>query len=131
DRIKGSAVNPVLREGNSDRRAPKAVKEYAKKNPHSMGEWSASSKSHVASMGSGDFYGSEKSVTVDKSTDVKIEFIGGGGNAEVLKEKISLLPDEVIDASVMNMRALKSFLEKEIDDAKANDVLFSLHMKAT
>ncbi|UXX81131.1 NADP-dependent isocitrate dehydrogenase [Reichenbachiella carrageenanivorans] len=130
-KVLGSAVNPVLREGNSDRRAPKAVKNFAKKNPHSMGAWSADSKSHVASMSAGDFYGSEKSVTVAEPTDVKIEFVGADGSSQVLKEKTSLLAGEVIDASVLSMSALKSFVGKEIADAKANGVLFSLHMKAT
>lgn len=131
DKIKGSAVNPVLREGNSDRRAPKAVKNYAKKNPHRMGAWSADSKSHVASMPSNDFYGSEKSVTVSEATDVKIEFVADNGDVTVLKASTPLLAGEIIDASVMSMSTLKSFIAKEIEDAKANDVLFSLHMKAT
>ncbi|WP_420581879.1 NADP-dependent isocitrate dehydrogenase [Reichenbachiella sp.] len=130
-KVLGSAVNPVLREGNSDRRAPKAVKNFAKKNPHSMGAWSADSKSHVASMPADDFYGSEKSVTIADATDVKIEFVGADGSSKVLKEKVSLLSGEIIDASVMNMAALKAFIAKEIEDAKANGVLFSLHMKAT
>lgn len=130
-KVLGSAVNPVLREGNSDRRAPKAVKNFAKKNPHSMGAWTANSKSHVASMSEGDFYGSEKSVTVANATDVKIEFVGADGSTKVLKEKTSLLAGEIIDASVMNMGALKAFIAKEIENAKANGVLFSLHMKAT
>lgn len=102
DKIKGSAVNPVLREGNSDRRAPNAVKNYAKKNPHSMGEWSKDSKSHVASMQSGDFFSNEKSVTVDSENDVKIEFVGNDGSVEVLKESTPLLAGEVVDATVMN-----------------------------
>ena len=127
----GSAVNPVLREGNSDRRAPKAVKNYAKKNPHRMGVWSADSKSHVASMPSNDFYGSEKSVTVDKNTDVKIQFVGNDGSTQVLKESTPLLEGEVIDCSALSLQALKTFIEGEIEDAKANNVLFSLHMKAT
>lgn len=131
DKIKGSAVNPVLREGNSDRRAPRAVKEYAKKNPHAMGEWKADSQSHVASMEHGDFYGSEKSVVVDKATDVKIEFVAADGQTTTLKEKTALLAGEIIDTAVMSMGALKSFIEKEIEDAKAKGVLFSLHMKAT
>ncbi|MEL6558620.1 MAG: NADP-dependent isocitrate dehydrogenase [Bacteroidota bacterium] len=131
DKIKGSAVNPVLREGNSDRRAPKAVKNYAKKNPHSMGKWSADSKSHVASMAGGDFYGSEKSVTIESATDVKIEFAGKDGSSKVLKASTPLQAGEIIDASVLNMGTLKSFLAKEIDDAKEQDILFSLHMKAT
>ena len=130
-KVLGSAVNPVLREGNSDRRAPKAVKNYAKKNPHSMGAWTSNSKSHVASMASGDFYGSEKSVTVDTPTDVKIEFIGKDGASQVLKASTPLKTGEIIDSSVMSISALKSFIAKEIDDAKANGVLFSLHMKAT
>ncbi|MEO9804445.1 MAG: NADP-dependent isocitrate dehydrogenase [Reichenbachiella sp.] len=130
-KVLGSAVNPVLREGNSDRRAPKAVKNFAKKNSHSMGAWASDSKSHVASMPSGDFYGGEKSLTVADATDVKIEFVGADGSTQVLKEKTSLVAGEIIDASVMNMAALKSFIAKEIEDAKASDVLFSLHMKAT
>lgn len=131
DKIKGSAVNPVLREGNSDRRAPKAVKNYAKKNPHRMGAWSADSKSHVASMPANDFYGSEKSITTEKATDAKIEFVSNNGDSQVLKPSVPLQAGEIIDASVMNMSALKDFVAKEIEDAKANNVLFSLHMKAT
>ena len=129
-KVLGSAVNPVLREGNSDRRAPKAVKEYAKNNPHSMGAWTADSKSHVASMEGGDFFGSEKSVTVDAATDVSIQ-LESNGSTTVLKEKVSLIEGEVIDCSVMNMAALKSFLATEIADAKEQGILFSLHMKAT
>lgn len=131
DKIKGSAVNPVLREGNSDRRAPNAVKNYAKKNPHSMGEWSKDSKSHVASMQSGDFFSNEKSITVDGNNDVKIEFIGNDGSKQVLKESTPLLAGEVIDATVLNTNALVKFLEEQVEDAKQQDVLFSLHMKAT
>ncbi len=131
DKVKGSAVNPVLREGNSDRRAPQAVKNFAKKNPHSMGEWSSDSKSHVASMQSGDFFGNEKSVTVAKACNVKIELFEENGNVTVLKAKTSLLEGEIIDATSMSCKALKSFLEKEIEEAKAQDVLLSLHMKAT
>ncbi|ELR71331.1 Isocitrate dehydrogenase [Fulvivirga imtechensis AK7] len=131
DKIKGSAVNPVLREGNSDRRAPKAVKEYAKKNPHSMGKWSADSKSHVSSMKEGDFYGSEKSVTVSQEDSVKIEFVGKDGKTTVLKEKVALQAGEVIDAAVMSKSALRKFLEEQKEDAKRKGVLFSLHMKAT
>ncbi len=131
DKIKGSAVNPVLREGNSDRRAPKPVKEYARKNPHSMGAWSADSKTHVATMGKGDFRSNEKSVTVAKAGDVKIEFVENNGTTTVLKEKTALLEGEVIDATVMNKKALISFLEEQVADAKEKDVLFSLHMKAT
>ncbi len=131
DKVKGSAVNPVLREGNSDRRAPRAVKEYARKNPHSMGAWQGSSKSHVDSMGSDDFYGSEQSVTVSAPTDVKIQHLDPSGNVTTLKAKTSLLAGEVIDASVINRKALRSFLEEAIKDAKSKDVLFSIHMKAT
>jgi len=131
DKVKGSAVNPVLREGNSDRRAPKAVKNYAKNNPHSMGEWSADSKTHVASMSEGDFYGSEKSVTIQNDTDVKIEFKGADGTSKVLKASTPLLAGEIIDAAVLSIDKLKIFVAREIADAKSNDVLFSLHLKAT
>ncbi|TXZ05786.1 NADP-dependent isocitrate dehydrogenase [Vibrio mimicus] len=131
DKIKGSAVNPVLREGNSDRRAPASVKNYAKKNPHSMGAWSKDSKSHVASMSDKDFFGSEKSVTVSGATKVAIEFVGKDGAVKVLKKPFALQDKEIIDTSVMSKKALISFFEKEIADAKAQDVLFSLHMKAT
>lgn len=131
DKIKGSAVNPVLREGNSDRRAPKPVKQYARKNPHSMGAWSADSKTHVATMSSGDFCSNEKSVTVDKAGDVKIEFVDQNGSTTTLKEKITLLEGEVIDATVMSKKALIAFLKEQIADAKEKNVLFSLHMKAT
>ncbi len=131
DKIKGSAVNPVLREGNSDRRAPKPVKQYARKNPHSMGAWSSSSKTHVATMSNGDFCSNEKSVTVSKQGDVRIELVEQNGNVTVLKEKTALLEGEVIDASVMSKKALIAFLEQQIADAKEKDVLFSLHMKAT
>ena len=130
-KVLGSAVNPVLREGNSDRRAPKAVKNYAKKHPHTMGAWSSNSKTHVASMPDGDFYGSEKSVTVDEATEVKIQFVGNDGVTEVLKASTPLLAGEIIDASVMSLAKLKAFIAKEIEDAKANGVLFSVHMKAT
>lgn len=131
DKIKGSAVNPVLREGNSDRRAPASVKNYAKKNPHSMGAWSKNSKSHVASMSDKDFFGSEKSVTVSGTTKVAIEFVGKDGAVKVLKKPFALQDKEIIDTSVMSKKALIAFFEKEIADAKAQDVLFSLHMKAT
>jgi isocitrate dehydrogenase len=131
DKIKGSAVNPVLREGNSDRRAPKAVKEYARKHPHSMGAWSVDSKSHVATMSEGDFYGSEKSVVVEKATSVKISFVGADGSEKVLKEKTALKDGEIIDSSVMSLGKLKSFLAKELADAKEKDLLFSIHLKAT
>ena len=130
-KVLGSAVNPVLREGNSDRRAPKAVKNYAKNNPHSMGAWSADSKSHVASMSGNDFYGSEKSVTVESATDVIIEFVGEDGSSKVLKASTPLEAGEIIDASVMSVSALKSFIAEQIADAKEQGILFSLHMKAT
>lgn len=131
DKIKGSAVNPVLREGNSDRRAPQAVKAYAKKHPHSMGKWSPESKSEVASMTEGDFYGSEKSATLAEATTVSIELVGADGRKEVLKSGLKLQKGEVIDASTMSIAALKSFLKKAKAEAKAAGVLFSLHMKAT
>jgi len=131
DKVKGSAVNPVIREGNSDRRAPKAVKEYARKNPHSMGAWSPDSKSHVAHMNGGDFRSNEKSLTVAKEGSVRIEFVGADGKVTVLKDKTPVLASEIIDATVMNARALDSFLESEIDTAKQKGVLFSLHLKAT
>ncbi len=131
DKIKGSAVNPVLREGNSDRRAPKAVKEYARKHPHSMGAWSSSSKSHVSTMAEGDFYGSEKSVVVGKPTHFRISFIGKDGAVKVLKEGSPLQEGETIDSSVMSLSKLKSFYAQEIKDAKAEGVLFSVHLKAT
>lgn len=131
DSVKGSAVNPVLREGNSDRRAPKAVKNYAKKNPHRMGEWSANSKSHVATMQSGDFKANEKSVTISKEGDVKIQLVGTDGNTSVLKEKTHVLEGEVIDGTFMSKKALLKFLKEQITEAKEQGVLFSLHMKAT
>ena len=130
-KVKGSAVNPVLREGNSDRRAPKAVKEYAKANPHRMGAWSPDSQSHVASMTSGDFRSNEKSVTVENATDVRIEHTATDGTTTVLKESTPLLAGEIIDATHMSKKALLSFLEEQIADAKDQGVLFSLHMKAT
>jgi isocitrate dehydrogenase len=131
DKIKGSAVNPVLREGNSDRRAPLAVKNYAKQHPHSMGKWSAESKSHVDSMTAGDFYGSEKSMTMPAATTVSIELAGKDGSKEVLKSGLKLQEGEVIDASTLSVSQLKAFLKKAKADAKAQGVLFSLHMKAT
>tara|TARA_R110002124_G_C8947186_1_gene513097 strand:- start:86 stop:2314 length:2229 start_codon:yes stop_codon:yes gene_type:complete len=131
DKVKGSAVNPVLREGNSDRRAPKAVKEYARNNPHSMGEWSSDSKTHVATMDHGDFRTNEKSVTIGNATNVKIEHEDISGNKTILKEEISLLAEEIIDATVMNKKALLRFLDLQIKDAKESGVLFSLHLKAT
>ena len=130
-KVLGSAVNPVLREGNSDRRASVSVKNYAKKNPHKMGAWSADSKTHVAHMSGGDFYGSEKSITVAEAGNVKIEFVGQDGKTTVLKEKTALKAGEVIDASVMSRGALRKFFEEQIEDAKKQGVLFSLHMKAT
>lgn len=131
DKIKGSAVNPVLREGNSDRRAPKAVKNYAKKNPHSMGTWSADSKSHVATMTQGDFFHNEKSVTVTEPTSVSINHINKNGEKTVLKQNIILLSEEIFDTTLMSKKALLQFLDEQVKDAKAQDVLFSLHMKAT
>ncbi|EGQ9881160.1 TPA: NADP-dependent isocitrate dehydrogenase [Vibrio vulnificus] len=131
DKIKGSAVNPVLREGNSDRRAPLSVKNYAKKNPHSMGAWSSDSKSHVSSMTEKDFFGSEKSVTVNGATNVQIEFVAEEGSKKVLKKAFALQDKEIIDSAVLNKNALVAFFEKEIAEAKQQDVLLSLHMKAT
>ncbi|EJU9786860.1 TPA: NADP-dependent isocitrate dehydrogenase [Vibrio vulnificus] len=131
DKIKGSAVNPVLREGNSDRRAPLSVKNYAKKNPHSMGAWSSDSKSHVSSMTEKDFFGSEKSVTVNGATNVQIEFVAENGSKKVLKKAFALQDKEIIDSAVLNKNALVAFFEKEIAEAKQQDVLLSLHMKAT
>ncbi|MDX1627588.1 MAG: NADP-dependent isocitrate dehydrogenase [Fulvivirga sp.] len=131
DKVKGSAVNPVLREGNSDRRVPRAVKEYAKNNPHPMGEWSSDSKTHVASMSGGDFYESEKSLTIDGPKTVQIKHIDTDGKETVLKKGIDLLDGEVIDAAVMRCKELRSFLEKEKHDAQEKGVLFSIHLKAT
>lgn len=131
DKIKGSAVNPVLREGNSDRRAPQAVKEYVKKNPHSMGAWTSDSKSHVAHMTAGDFRSNEKSTTVEAATDATIVFTDASGNSTNLKEGIALQAGEVIDGTFMSKSALLDFLKAEVADAKAQGVLFSLHMKAT
>lgn len=131
DKIKGSAVNPVLREGNSDRRAPLSVKNYAKKNPHSMGAWSADSKSHVASMQDKDFFGSEKSLTVDGARDVRIELVAKDGSTKELKKAFPLLDKEIIDAAVLSKKELVEFFEQQFADAKAQDVLLSLHMKAT
>ena len=131
DRVKGSAVNPVLREGNSDRRAPGAVKQYARKHPHSMGAWSADSKSHVSSMSEGDFYGSEVSNTIENKCEASIVFMDTAGNSTTLKSGLKLEAGEIIDASKMSMKALKSFLSEQVKDAKNKGVLFSLHMKAT
>ena len=131
NKVKGSAVNPVLREGNSDRRAPKAVKNYAKNNPHSMGKWSSDSKTHVATMEKGDFMHNEKSTTIQKADTVSIVFSDVNGNETVLKSSIPLLEREVIDAAVLNKKELLIFLQSQIKDAKEKDILFSLHMKAT
>ncbi len=127
----GSAVNPVLREGNSDRRAPKAVKEFARKNPHSMADWSQASRSHVSHMHAGDFYHGEKSMTLDRARDVKMELITKSGKTIVLKPKVALLDREVIDSMFMSKKALLDFYEKEIEDAHKTGVMFSLHVKAT
>jgi len=131
NKIKGSAVNPVLREGNSDRRAPKAVKQYARNNPHSMGAWSSNSKTHVSHMNGGDFRSNEKSITMTDANSVKIEFTDGNGNTKILKENLSLLNGEIIDASVLSKTALVSFFHNQFKDAKEKGVLLSLHMKAT
>ncbi|WP_223552231.1 NADP-dependent isocitrate dehydrogenase [Aestuariivivens sp. NBU2969] len=131
DKVKGSAVNPVLREGNSDRRAPKAVKNYAKKNPHTMGAWSSDSKTHVATMTSGDFAHNEKSITISGATSIKIQHIDSKENITTLKDSFPLLKGEIIDATVMNKKALVSFLDQQVADAKSKDILFSLHMKGT
>jgi len=130
-KVLGSAVNPVLREGNSDRRAAGAVKNYAKKFPHSMGAWSNDSKSHVSSMTSGDFFSNEKSTTMSEATTAKITFIGNDGSTTVLKDSVPLEKGEIVDATFMSVKALNTFLEEQIEDAKAKGILFSLHMKAT
>ncbi len=130
-KVLGSAVNPVLREGNSDRRSPPAVKAFSKKNPHKLSAWDPESKAHVAHMTSGDFFGSEKSVTLQKATDYRIEFVAADGGVTVLKKKAPLLAGEIIDASVMNVRALRKFYEQQIEEAKNSRVLLSLHLKAT
>jgi len=131
DKVKGSAVNPVLREGNSDRRAPLSVKAYARKHPHKMGAWTSDSKTHVTHMKGGDFRSNEKSLTIPAATTAKIEFVGADGKVTVLKDKIALQAGEVLDATFMNVKALRAFLEEQIEDAKKQGVLFSLHMKAT
>jgi len=131
DRTKGSAVNPVLREGNSDRRAPASVKAFARKHPHRMGTWSKDSKSHVAHMSGGDFYGSETSMTINAATSARIEFVGADGSTRLLKDRTALQAGEVIDTAVMNTTQLAQFIDAQIDDAKAQGVLFSLHLKAT
>ncbi|MBV6810672.1 NADP-dependent isocitrate dehydrogenase [Xanthomonas campestris pv. pennamericanum] len=131
DKVKGSAVNPVLREGNSDRRAPLSVKNYARKHPHRMGKWSSDSKSHVSHMESGDFFGSEQSTTLAEAGTLKIEFVGNDGSSTVLKDKVAVKAGEIVDAAVLSKRALASFVDAQIADAKARDVLFSVHLKAT
>ena len=131
DKVKGSAVNPVLREGNSDRRAPLSVKAHTRKHPHKMGAWSSDSKTHVSHMKGGDFRSNEKSMTMTAATDARIEFIGQDGKTTVLKPKVTLQANEIIDATFMSKRALRQFLEEQIEDAKKQGVLFSLHMKAT
>ncbi|VVO28842.1 Isocitrate dehydrogenase [NADP] [Pseudomonas fluorescens] len=131
DKIKGSAVNPVLREGNSDRRAPLSVKNYARKHPHKMGAWAADSKSHVAHMSTGDFYGSEKAALIDAADAVKIELIAQDGTTTVLKEKTTVQAGEILDCAVMSKKALRNFIATEIEDAKAKGVLLSVHLKAT
>ena len=130
-KILGSAVNPVLREGNSDRRVAKPVKDYARKNPHSMGEWLASSKTHVSYMDEGDFFGSEQSILLDNETIVEIRFRDSDGQTSILKKDLSITKGEVIDASVMSCKSLRSFLAKQLDDARDQQLLFSIHMKAT
>ncbi|MGW9686574.1 NADP-dependent isocitrate dehydrogenase [Flagellimonas sp. 2504JD1-5] len=131
DKIKGSAVNPVLREGNSDRRAPKAIKNYAKKNPHTMGAWASDSKTHVATMSEGDFRSNELSTTIENAGDIRIELVDSEGNITVLKDKVALQKNEIIDATVMSKKALVSFLKNEVADAKEQNLLLSLHFKAT
>jgi isocitrate dehydrogenase len=131
DKIKGSAVNPVLREGNSDRRAPLSVKQYARKHPHKMGAWTSDSKTHVAHMTKGDFRSNERSLTITEATDARIEFVGTDGKTTVLKPKVALKAGEVIDATYMSRGALRAFLEAQIEDAKKQGVLFSIHLKAT
>ena len=131
DKVKGSAVNPVLREGNSDRRAPRPVKNYAKKHPHSMGPWTSDSRSHVATMSGGDFKANEKSMTLDRARSLRIEWQDRKGNRKVLKQEVPVLEGEIIDASVMEKKALLDFLNRELSEAKQQDVLFSVHLKAT
>src|SRR5689334_20560157 len=130
-KILGSAVNPVLREGNSDRRAPNAVKQYARKNPHSMSEWSQASRTHVATMKGGDFYHGEKSMTLDKAREVRMELGTKDGKTVVLKPKVSLLAGEIIDSMFMSKKALCDFYEREMEDARKTGLMFSLHVKAT
>ena len=131
DKVRGSAVNPVLREGNSDRRAPKAVKTYAQNNPHRMGAWSADSKSHVAHMSGGDFFGSEQSRTFDTATSVDIVHVDTDGQRTVLKSGVAVAAGEIVDTSRMSKASLVEFIHEQIDDAKAQGILFSVHLKAT
>ena len=131
DKLKGSAVNPVLREGNSDRRAPKAVKEYARKHPHSMGAWSADSNTHVATMGAHDFRSNERSVTIDTADDLRIELVDAAGEVTVLKQSVAVQAGEIVDGTFMSWRALTEFLARQIDEAREQGVLFSVHLKAT
>ena len=131
NKIKGSAVNPVLREGNSDRRAPKAVKEYARNNPHPMGAWTAESQTHVATMNAGDFRSNEKSVTLEGATTARIEHVASDGAVTILKDELPLLAGEIIDGTCMNKKALIAFLDAQVQASKKAGVLFSLHMKAT
>ncbi|MCJ8278002.1 MAG: NADP-dependent isocitrate dehydrogenase, partial [Bdellovibrionales bacterium] len=130
-KVLGSAVNPVLREGNSDRRVAGPVKQYAKNNPHSMGAWTKDSQSHVAHMSQGDFYGSEKSVTIDQATEFKIQFTNSKGESKVLRDSAPLLAGEVIDSGVMSRKELVKFFDEQVSDAKQSGVLFSVHLKAT
>src|SRR5690348_2363708 len=131
DKVKGSAVNPVLRQGNSDRRAPPSVKDYARKHPHKMGKWSADSETHVAHMESGDFYGTEKSATLAKAGSLEIVLDGDDGKQRVLKEGLKVEVGEIVDAAVMSRRALAAFIDAQIANARASGVLFSVHFKAT
>jgi len=130
-KVMGSAVNPILREGNSDRRAPHAVKEYARAHPHPMGAWTSESKTHVSTMSAGDFFHNEKSITVSAATTVRIEHVAADGATTVLKDGLALLEGEIFDGTYMSKEALLAFLREQVDDAKALGVLFSLHMKAT
>jgi len=131
DKVKGSAVNPVLREGNSDRRAPASVKQYARSHPHSMGAWSSDSKTHVAHMTSGDFRSNEQSVTIDADTTLRIELVGDDGSVTPLRDPLPVIAGEVVDATVMRVQALRDFLDEQIEDARVQGVLFSIHLKAT
>jgi isocitrate dehydrogenase len=131
DKVKGSAVNPVLREGNSDRRAPRAVKEYARQHPHSMGTWSPDSKTHVSTMGANDFYSNEQSVTVPQADTLRIEHVAPDGTVEVLKPSVPVLAGEIVDGTFLSKSALTEFIAAQLDDAAAKDVLFSVHLKAT